>query len=95
MNSNLNQQLQLIKIMKTTTEKTIELLKEYREALLKSIENNSVDLWNVNNLDTLIYKVFTEHLSHEKEDLKAMLRIGESNPGIDAEDVFYTRYGWK
>lgn len=81
--------------MKTTTEKTIDLLKEYRENLLKSVENNSVDLWNINDLDTLIYRVITEHLAYEKEYLKDILRIGESNPEIDAEDVLYTIHGWK
>jgi hypothetical protein len=57
-NSDTNQSEQLRENAVSTS---IELIKkdleEFREKLLKSIEERTVSKWEVNDLDTLIYKI--------------------------------------
>jgi hypothetical protein len=55
--------------MNTAVENIQNELKVFRDKLLKAITEKTVSEWEVNDLDTLIYKIEIEHKSKEKEQI--------------------------
>jgi hypothetical protein len=71
--------------MNTAVENIQNELKVFRDKLLKAITEKTVSEWEVNDLDTLFYKIEIEHKPKEKEQILFAHNAGQCyyNPGYN------------
>lgn len=73
--------------MNTAVENIQNELKLFRDKLLKAITEKTVSEWEVNDLDTLIYKIEIEHKPKEKQQTIHAHIAGQFyyNPGYNPD----------